>query len=186
MPTHSAIIINIHEIGPRVRDPQRFGSERSRDSPRRLAGECIGIESGREASPGLLQSVDRRPSIGTAFPPVSAKRCDHWFSGWQIGHGEYDGSTGRVRRSARRREEDVLGRWRLAAELFGIAKETPPEWSVRIGVFAKWGEGKTTMLRFLEQMAVGESYIPRALRALVRANLGRSLGRICRGVGRIA
>jgi ABC-type Na+ transport system ATPase subunit NatA len=48
----------------------------------------------------------------------------------------------------------------LAAELFGIAKETPPEWSVRIGVFAKWGEGKTTMLRFLEQMAVGESYIP--------------------------
>jgi hypothetical protein len=58
------------------------------------------------------------------------------------------------------RKDDVLGRWRLAGELFGIVRETPAEWSVRLGVFARWGEGKTTMLRFLERMALVENYIP--------------------------
>lgn len=58
------------------------------------------------------------------------------------------------------RENDVLDRWRFAADLFTIVKDTPADWSVRIGIFAKWGEGKTTVLRFLEQMAVKERYLP--------------------------
>lgn len=56
-----------------------------------------------------------------------------------------------------KREDDFLDRWRFAAYLFTIVRV---EWSVRIGVFAKWGEGKTTVLRFLEQMAVREQFIP--------------------------
>ena len=59
-----------------------------------------------------------------------------------------------------KRENDFLDRWRFAADLFTIVKDTPVEWSVRIGIFAKWGEGKTTVLRFLEQMVVGEPFIP--------------------------
>ncbi len=29
---------------------------------------------------------------------------------------------------------------------------TPAEWSARIGIFGKWGDGKSTVLRFAEQM----------------------------------
>jgi predicted KAP-like P-loop ATPase len=59
-----------------------------------------------------------------------------------------------------KREDDFLDRWKFAADLFTIVKDTSSEWSVRIGVFAKWGVGKTTVLRFLEQMAVAEHLIP--------------------------
>ena len=58
------------------------------------------------------------------------------------------------------RRDDFLGRWRFAADVFGVAKETPKDWSVRLGIFAKWGEGKTTILRFIEGMAATEGYIP--------------------------
>jgi|SRR5579864_1024858 len=50
------------------------------------------------------------------------------------------------------REEDDLNRWRFASEIVEVILETPPDWSVRIGVFGKWGEGKSTVLRFAEQM----------------------------------
>src|SRR5262249_18513938 len=51
-----------------------------------------------------------------------------------------------------RREQDDLNRWRFASEIVDVISATPPEWSVRIGIFGKWGEGKTTVLRFAEQM----------------------------------
>ncbi|MGC1414342.1 MAG: P-loop NTPase fold protein [Candidatus Acidiferrum sp.] len=47
---------------------------------------------------------------------------------------------------------DDLDRWQFASEVVGVVVQTPPDWSVRIGVFAKWGEGKTTVLKFLETM----------------------------------
>lgn len=47
---------------------------------------------------------------------------------------------------------DDLDRWQFASEIVGVVTQTPPDWSVRIGVFAKWGEGKTTVLQFLETM----------------------------------
>lgn len=50
------------------------------------------------------------------------------------------------------REEDDLDRWRFASEIADIVFSTPPDWSTRIGIFGKWGEGKSTVLRFAEQM----------------------------------
>jgi hypothetical protein len=50
------------------------------------------------------------------------------------------------------RDEDDLDRWRFAAEIAEMIASTPVDWSVRCGIFAKWGEGKTTVLRFLERM----------------------------------
>jgi len=51
-----------------------------------------------------------------------------------------------------RREEDDLDRWRFAAEVVEVIHATPPDWSARIGIFGKWGSGKSTVLRFAEQM----------------------------------
>lgn len=51
-----------------------------------------------------------------------------------------------------RREEDDLDRWRFAADLVDVITSTPADWSVRIGIFGKWGEGKSTVLGFAEYM----------------------------------
>jgi hypothetical protein len=49
-------------------------------------------------------------------------------------------------------QEDDLGRWRFAAEIADVIRSTDKSWSARIGIFGKWGEGKTTVLHFLEKM----------------------------------
>jgi hypothetical protein len=43
------------------------------------------------------------------------------------------------------RKDDDLDRWRFAAELVEVIQSTPIDWSARIGVFGKWGEGKSTI-----------------------------------------
>lgn len=50
------------------------------------------------------------------------------------------------------KQEDDLDRWRFAAEVVEVVSATPSDWSARIGIFGKWGEGKTTVLRFAETM----------------------------------
>ena len=50
------------------------------------------------------------------------------------------------------KREDDLDRWRFAAEIVEVVSATPSDWSARIGIFGKWGEGKTTVLRFAETM----------------------------------
>jgi hypothetical protein len=50
-----------------------------------------------------------------------------------------------------RHEDDDLDRWRFAAEVVEVILATPAEWSSRIGIFGKWGSGKSTVLRFTEQ-----------------------------------
>jgi hypothetical protein len=52
----------------------------------------------------------------------------------------------------RLRADDDLGRWRFAAEIAEVIRSTPADWSARIGIFGKWGEGKSTVLHFLEGM----------------------------------
>ena len=52
-----------------------------------------------------------------------------------------------------RQAEDSLDRWRFASELMGLIRNTPPEWSIRIGLTGKWGEGKSTVLHFIESLA---------------------------------
>lgn len=52
---------------------------------------------------------------------------------------------------------DDLERWRFAAEIVQVIRVTPTEWSTRIGVFGKWGEGKSTVLRFMSKMLTGSN-----------------------------
>jgi hypothetical protein len=55
--------------------------------------------------------------------------------------------------------EDLLGRWRLAQDVYAIVRETPKDWSCRIGIYGKWGEGKTSLLRFVETQADSDGLI---------------------------
>lgn len=59
----------------------------------------------------------------------------------------------------RLRADDDLGRWRFAAEIAEVIRSTPADWSARIGIFGKWGEGKSTVLHFLEGMLKPEGHI---------------------------
>ena len=58
-----------------------------------------------------------------------------------------------------KRGDDDLDRWQFAGEIVEVILTTPPDWSARIGVFGKWGEGKSTVLRFAEQMLVEKGNI---------------------------
>jgi hypothetical protein len=49
-----------------------------------------------------------------------------------------------------RKEEDFFDRWRFASELWQIVGKAPTDWSVRVGIYGRWGEGKTSVLNFLE------------------------------------
>jgi len=51
-----------------------------------------------------------------------------------------------------KQEDDDLDRWRFAAGIVEVIMTTPSDWSARIGVFGKWGDGKSTVLRFADQM----------------------------------
>jgi KAP family P-loop domain len=48
-------------------------------------------------------------------------------------------------------EQDYYDRWPIAMSISKIIESSPIEWSTRIGLFGKWGEGKTSVLNFLEQ-----------------------------------
>jgi hypothetical protein len=58
-----------------------------------------------------------------------------------------------------KKEDDLLNRWRFAKEIYSIAKNTPEDWSVRIGIYAGWGEGKSTVLKFIENMANSDNHL---------------------------
>ena len=57
------------------------------------------------------------------------------------------------------RDDDHLNRWPLAHEVFGIATTGPKTWSVRVGVYGEWGTGKTSVLRFVDFMAIQAGHI---------------------------
>jgi len=59
----------------------------------------------------------------------------------------------------RLKKDDDLGRWRFAAEIAEVIRSTPTDWSARIGIFGKWGEGKSTVLYFLDEMLKPEGNI---------------------------
>ncbi len=50
------------------------------------------------------------------------------------------------------RDDDDLDRWRFASDIAELVLATPADWSARIGIFGKWGEGKSTVLHFIESM----------------------------------
>src|SRR6185312_3409225 len=53
-------------------------------------------------------------------------------------------------------KKDKLDRHRLASDIFDVIVDTPLEWSVRVGVYGEWGSGKTTVLRFVQNIAQQE------------------------------
>jgi KAP family P-loop domain len=59
----------------------------------------------------------------------------------------------------RTQDQDDLDRWRFAAELVSLVVSTPLDWSIRIGVFGKWGEGKTSVLNFTERMLRDDGHL---------------------------
>jgi len=59
----------------------------------------------------------------------------------------------------RTRRTDDLGRWRFAAEIAEVIRSTPTDWSARIGIFGKWGEGKSTILHFLDEILKPEGNV---------------------------
>ena len=48
------------------------------------------------------------------------------------------------------REQDSYGRWAVATAISRVVDAAPMEWSTRIGLFGRWGDGKTSVLNFLE------------------------------------
>ena len=51
------------------------------------------------------------------------------------------------------REQDALRRWPFAHSIYQLIQNAPKEWSLRIGIYGRWGEGKTTVLNYIEEMA---------------------------------
>lgn len=49
------------------------------------------------------------------------------------------------------RSEDFYDRWPIAKSISHIIATAPTEWSTRIGLFGLWGDGKTSVLNFVEQ-----------------------------------
>jgi len=47
--------------------------------------------------------------------------------------------------------DDDYDRWPVASAIDDALLSAPETWSTRIGVFGRWGEGKTSVLRLLEQ-----------------------------------
>ena len=59
------------------------------------------------------------------------------------------------------RAQDDYDRWPIATAISSVIASSPHEWSTRIGLYGKWGDGKTTVLNFLatQQQAAGNVVI---------------------------
>jgi hypothetical protein len=57
------------------------------------------------------------------------------------------------------RETDILKRLELACSIESLIKATLENLTVRVGVFGRWGEGKTSVLRLVESFAQEDSKI---------------------------
>ncbi len=54
---------------------------------------------------------------------------------------------------------DLLGRAGFASELARLAVASPLGWSTRIGVYGRWGEGKTSVVRLSQRYLEGDGHI---------------------------
>src|ERR1044072_4461344 len=57
------------------------------------------------------------------------------------------------------RADDILGRWAIAKTIYDLIADTGTNSARRIGVYGGWGEGKTSILGFVETLAA-KSRIP--------------------------
>ena len=49
------------------------------------------------------------------------------------------------------RSSDFYNRWIIAQSISKVIQASPLDWSTRIGVYGGWGDGKTSLLNFLEK-----------------------------------
>ncbi|MBK8174902.1 MAG: hypothetical protein IPK66_06460 [Rhodospirillales bacterium] len=47
----------------------------------------------------------------------------------------------------------------MAATVYNLLVATPQDWSTRVGLFGAWGEGKTTICKFVERLARSDGHI---------------------------
>lgn len=50
-------------------------------------------------------------------------------------------------------QDDDLQRWSIARSVLRSIESAPDNWSTRIGLYGKWGSGKTSVLNFIEEQA---------------------------------
>ena len=50
------------------------------------------------------------------------------------------------------RAEDILGRWGIAKAIYDLIANTHTDSALRVGIYGSWGEGKTSVLRFIESL----------------------------------
>lgn len=48
------------------------------------------------------------------------------------------------------RADDLYDRWPIATAISRVIAASPAPWSTRVGLYGRWGEGKTSVLNFLE------------------------------------
>ena len=68
-------------------------------------------------------------------------------------------SAGGFDRPVASADEDHLGRWAFAREVAAVAMTAPSDWSVRIGVYGRWGYGKTSVLNFVRKIAEADGHL---------------------------
>lgn len=57
------------------------------------------------------------------------------------------------------RGQDDLDRWYFALTILNLIANTTMNWSVRVGIYGKWGEGKTSVLKFIDDMATEKGHV---------------------------
>jgi hypothetical protein len=57
------------------------------------------------------------------------------------------------------RADDVLGRWGIAKTIYDLIAGTQTDSALRVGVYGSWGEGKTSVLRFVDSLCLN-AHIP--------------------------
>ena len=55
--------------------------------------------------------------------------------------------------------QDTLGRQRLCRDVYRVITESPADWSLRIGIFGTWGEGKTSVVNLVIDRARADGHI---------------------------
>ena len=63
------------------------------------------------------------------------------------------------------RELDDYQRWPVAMAISNVIDTAPREWSTRIGLYGQWGDGKTTVLNFLQTHIYTKIMLPHSIRA---------------------
>ena len=52
------------------------------------------------------------------------------------------------------RADDILGRWGIAKTIYDLIANTQTDSALRVGVYGSWGEGKTSVMRFVETLCL--------------------------------